>query len=148
MTLRKKQLEAVRLVFEGRKNHSEIAKELKISERTLYNWKHDPEFNQAVIDLGNETLGSNVGKLMANMTRLAFRGRNDYVKLQATTYLLDKVGFGLRDQQQINESNERLRKLRAEADIASAKAEEYGNDDTDDNIVIVDKWGDEDESDD
>lgn len=147
MTLKKKQLKAVRLVFEGKKNHSEIADELKISERTLYNWKHDPEFNQAVIDLGNETLGSNVGKLMANMTKLAFRGRNDYVKLQATTYLLDKVGFGLRDQQQINESNERLRKLRAEADIARAKADDVAVGNEESNITILDEWSDEDDTD-
>ena len=42
--LSKKQRKAIIMLFKGDKNLEEIVKELKITERSIYNWKKDPEF--------------------------------------------------------------------------------------------------------
>ncbi|AIM64213.1 hypothetical protein WS105_0623 [Weissella ceti] len=102
MTLTKKQLRAVELVFEGNMKNIEIANELNITDRTLYKWKNIPDFKDAIVEMGNSMITSNAGKLMKNMENLAFNGRGDYVKLQATQFLLDKSGIGENQELDIN----------------------------------------------
>ncbi|MCW0953202.1 phBC6A51 family helix-turn-helix protein [Weissella ceti] len=102
MALNKKQLKAVELVFEGVLTFGQIAEKLKISGKTLYNWRHTSEFKEAVLEMGSQTLVMNTGKLMRNMQGLAFNGKSEFARLQATQYLLDKSGVGENQALEVN----------------------------------------------
>lgn len=102
MALTEKQLRAVDMVFEGKMKNADIAKELNITERTLYKWKNIQDFKDAIVEMGNSMITSNAGRLMKNMEKLAFNGKGDYVKLQATQFLLEKSGIGENQELDIN----------------------------------------------
>ncbi|AIM63076.1 phBC6A51 family helix-turn-helix protein [Weissella ceti] len=102
MTLTKKQLRLVELVFEGNMTLAQMAEELNVSSKTITNWKNKPEFQEAMVETGNATINTNIGKLMRNVERIALDGKSDYVQLEASKYLLDKSGVGENQELDIN----------------------------------------------
>lgn len=102
MVLNEKELLAVEMVFEGKKINAAIAKELDITERTLYKWKLKPEFKDAIKEMSNAKLSSSSGKLLRNMEKIAFKGNSEFARLQATQFLIEKTGLGEADEVNIN----------------------------------------------
>lgn len=100
--LDEKHLKAVQLVFEGKRTNASIGEEVGVDERTIYNWKRKQEFKDALKEMSNTALASNAGRLMANMEKIAFKGKSEFARLQATQYLLDKSGVGEADELNIN----------------------------------------------
>lgn len=102
MALNADKLKAVELIFKGNKPFGKIAQEVGVSEKTLYNWRQSKEFDDAIISMANQTIKDVAGLLTENMTEIAFNGKSEFARLQATQYLLDKSGIGETDELNIN----------------------------------------------
>ena len=86
------QEKAVVMLFDG-KTVKKIAKELKVTERTVYNWKKDPEVISALRKMSEDYLGSEIPKLIKNQMRLATKSKSEIVRFYATKDLLDRADF-------------------------------------------------------
>ncbi|MEG1487447.1 phBC6A51 family helix-turn-helix protein [Lactococcus sp.] len=86
------QEKAVVMLFDGR-TVKKIAKELKVTERTIYNWKKDPEVISALRKMSNDYLGVEIPKLLKNQMKLATKSKSEIVRFYATKDLLDRADF-------------------------------------------------------
>lgn len=91
MALTKKQIQAVSLMFDGNLTDKRIAQELKVTPQTIVNWKKKPEFKKMMVDYGYEYMAKFVPELVKNMLHLSFKSNSDFVKLQATSKVLEIV---------------------------------------------------------
>lgn len=90
------QYDAIKLLVDGQKV-AKVAREVKVSRQTLYNWMSNEEFMQGIdkykselIKTANNKILSNVDKLTDNLIDLAENSTDQRVKLQAIKYLLDR----------------------------------------------------------
>ena len=108
MGLKKKQLEAARLIAEGNLTQREIAKKLNIAELTISRWKKQEEFQRAIDDFTAEMKRDIERKLMG-MSSKALReldkllsARSEMVRLQAIKDVLDRLDIKPADKQDID----------------------------------------------
>ncbi|HEM2753213.1 TPA: hypothetical protein U0601_002228 [Streptococcus suis] len=95
MALSKRQLKAIELLFEGRFKDYEIAKEVKVTPQTLVNWKKNPEFVDALRQMGvNYMHTTMISPLIKNQFKLAMTAKSEQVRQNATKDLLDRIGIG------------------------------------------------------
>lgn len=85
-----KQTKAVALLFDG-KTKKEIAEELKVTEKTIYNWRQLEEFKKELQKLSNDYLTEIRANLIKNQERLALGAKSEMVKFSATKDLLDRI---------------------------------------------------------
>lgn len=95
--LHEKQLEAAIMLAEG-KNRTEIARELKISRQTLYDWLKLDEFNEEVNrivtlskDETEKRLTFNIDKYVSELEKIAFNSKSEKTKSDTLQYLIDRV---------------------------------------------------------
>lgn len=86
------QEKAVVMLFDG-KTVKTIAKKLKVTERTVYNWKKDKEVIAALRKLSDDFLGIEVSRLLKNQIKLATKAKSEMVRFYATKDLLDRADF-------------------------------------------------------
>jgi transposase len=79
--------EVAKLIWEGNLELAEIATLQKITERTIYNWKNKPEFDQLLKDLEDEH--KSLAKREA--IRWARRSVQTLIKLQDIKKIKDKI---------------------------------------------------------
>ena len=122
--LTKKQLEVIRLLFEG-KTQKKIADILHISDRTIRRWKQNPEFKEAIRMAGLEYISNQIPQLVRNMTKLAYNSKSDFVKLQATQDMLNRISLVEKEEDKEAENVERIIEAYQEAGklIAAAKVD-------------------------
>lgn len=116
-----KQRKAVVMLFDGKKNR-EIAKELKVSEQSIYNWKHNSEFIAELKSLSDKYLGTEIPRILKHQIDLAFNARSEMVQFSATKDLLDRADFIPKnageeesDAQKASEKYDEIIKLAAQA---------------------------------
>lgn len=85
-----KQTKAVALLFDG-KTKKEIAEELKVTEKTIYNWRQLEEFKKELQKLSNDYLTEIRANLIKNQEKLALSAKSEMVKFSATKDLLDRI---------------------------------------------------------
>lgn len=100
MKLTKKHNKAIELLFEGSLKRIEIAKELKISEQTLYNWLKDKDFTCAYDDYVKTIMGKSSGKALNTMVKL-LTAKSEMVRFNAAKDILDRGGFAPVDKKEI-----------------------------------------------
>lgn len=108
MSLTKKQLEAAKLIAEGKLTQGEIAKKLDVSDKTIRRWKEKEEFKKAIDDFMAEMKRDIERKLMG-MSSKALReldkllsARSEMVRLQAIKDVLDRLDIKPADKQDID----------------------------------------------
>ena len=124
----------IELMLKGDMNQKQIAKELKVTEQTIINWKKDERFQELKFKMEREVL--------KNMTSKAFRTLNelldsesDTVRFYAVRDILDRSGHKAVDisevtsKSEVNVVNNPLTELSSEELIAFiAKADDEDED--------------------
>lgn len=85
-----KQTKAVAMLFDG-KTKKEIAEELKVTEKTIYNWRQLEEFKIELQKIANDYLAEIRAKLIKNQEKLALGAKSEMVQFSATKDLLDRI---------------------------------------------------------
>ena len=83
-------------------NYQQMAKELKVSERTLYNWRKDPEFQTFKDKLVREQFSDMATKALKSLFELSQYANSELVRYQASADLLDRAGYKPTDKQDVN----------------------------------------------
>lgn len=92
----------IRLELTTDMNYTQLARELKVSERTLYNWRKDPEFQVMKEKLVSEAFTDYTTKALKSIFDLSQTARSEMVRMQASADLLDRAGFKPTEKQQID----------------------------------------------
>ena len=87
-----KRARAVEMLVSGEFKLYEIAEELKISEKTLYNWRCEEEFDAEYRRRMNIKIGRIAGKALKTQEEL-LESRSDMVKHLAAKDILDRAGY-------------------------------------------------------
>lgn len=118
--LDEKRQEAVKLLFEDDLTDVEIAKNVQRSRSTLNNWKNDPLFKAAQEQYARMVVKDYKNDALKKVHEL-LNARSEMVQLQSATTILKMAGY-LSDNSTPELDEAKVRKLKAEADIAEAKA--------------------------
>jgi hypothetical protein len=145
--LDKRRQNAVIMLFEDELSDEEIAKAVNRSRTTLAAWKKEPKFQEALQEYRKIVVDDFVPEAIKELKKLVLSSKSDMVKFQSIMAVLNLSGYGtLEENPEVTQA--KIRKMNAEADIAESKVKVMtGLGDSGDNIIIVDRWS-EDETDD
>ena len=110
MQLGEKQYRAMELIIQG-ETISDIAKMLKVSRGTIYNWLDDENFKadlnkqrQEIKNASKERINAGIGIYISELHKIATTSQSEKARIEASTYLLNRVlGTPTRVQQDITE---------------------------------------------
>ena len=100
------------LIIQG-ETISDIAKMMKVSRGTIYNWLDDENFKadlnkqrQEIKDASKERINANIGIYIGELHKIATTSPSEKARIEASTYLLNRVlGTPTRVQQDITEDS-------------------------------------------
>jgi transposase len=98
------------------KTQKQIAKELKITEQTICNWKKDKEFKNEIENNIKENFGSLALDAQKELKKL-LKSNNEYIKMQAVKDILDRAGYKPVERREIKDDTEKTKKIDAISDI-------------------------------
>lgn len=96
-----KKEKAMAMLISGDYKLSEIAAKLKITEKTLYNWRQEDEFEAELKRRLNIKVGTLAAKALRTQSEL-LRSKSDMVKHLAAKDILDRAGYNADNKIQIN----------------------------------------------
>ena len=110
MQLEEKQYKVMELIIQG-ETISDIAKMMKVSRGTIYNWLDDENFKadlnkqrQEIKDASKERINANIGIYIGELHKIATTSQSEKARIEASVYLLNRVlGTPTRVQQDITE---------------------------------------------
>ena len=110
MQLGEKQYKVMELIIQG-ETISDIAKMMKVSRGTIYNWLDDENFKadlnkqrQEIKDASKERINANIGIYIGELHKIATTSQSEKARIEASVYLLNRVlGTPTRVQQDITE---------------------------------------------
>ncbi|MBP3931775.1 MAG: helix-turn-helix domain-containing protein [Peptostreptococcaceae bacterium] len=110
MQLGEKQYKVMELIIQG-ETISDIAKMMKVSRGTIYNWLDDENFKadlnkqrQEIKDASKERINANIGIYIGELHKIATTSPSEKARIEASVYLLNRVlGTPTRVQQDITE---------------------------------------------
>ena len=114
--LSEKQMQCINLMVIENKTQKQIAKELKITEQTICNWKKDKEFKNEIENNIKENFGSLALDAQKELKKL-LRSNNEYIKMQAVKDILDRAGYKPVERREIKDDTEKTKKIDAISDI-------------------------------
>lgn len=114
--LSEKQMQCINLMVIENKTQKQIAKELKITEQTICNWKKDKEFKNEIENNIKENLGSLAVEAQKELKKL-LKSNNEYIKMQAVKDILDRAGYKPVERREIKDDTEKTKKIDAISDI-------------------------------
>lgn len=91
-TLKPKQRKCIELMILGTKTQAEIARELKVTEQTICNWKKDKEFTEELAKANHIVIRSLVPRAI-NKTAALLDAESEQVQLAAAKDILDRAGY-------------------------------------------------------
>lgn len=111
-----KQMQCINLMVIENKTQKQIAKELKITEQTICNWKKDKEFKNEIENNIKENFGSLALDAQKELKKL-LKSNNEYIKMQAVKDILDRAGYKPVERREIKDDTEKTKKIDAISDI-------------------------------
>jgi len=87
-----KQKKCIELMLLGEITQAQIAKELKVTEQTICNWKKNSEFAKELAD-GNRIAISSLVPRAINKTAALLNAESEQVQLAAAKDILDRAGY-------------------------------------------------------
>lgn len=90
--LNEKQQKCIFLMVSDNKTQKQIAKEIKVSENTICDWKKDQEFKNEIQKRMNDRFGSLAIQAQKELAKL-LKTKNEKVKIQAIKDVLDRAGY-------------------------------------------------------
>lgn len=89
------------MMISGNFTQKEIAKELKITEQTIVNWKKRDDFIDLRDTMQKEYLSALTAPALRTLGNL-LNAKSELVRLQASTDILDRTGYKPTDKQEIS----------------------------------------------
>lgn len=114
--LSEKQIQCINLMVIENKTQKQIAKELKVTEQTICNWKKDKEFKNEIEKNIKENFGSLALEAQKELKKL-LKSSNEYIKMQAVKDILDRAGYKPVERREIKDDTEKTKKIDAISDI-------------------------------
>ncbi len=114
--LSEKQIQCINLMVVENKTQKQIAKELKITEQTICNWKKDKEFKSEIEKNIKKNFGSLALEAQKELKKL-LKSNNEYIKMQAVKDILDRAGYKPVERREIKDDTEKTKKIDAISDI-------------------------------
>lgn len=114
--LSEKQMQCINLMVIENKTQKQIAKELKITEQTICNWKKDKEFKNEIEKNIKENFSSLALDAQKELKKL-LKSNNEYIKMQAVKDILDRAGYKPIERREIKDDTEKIKKIDAISDI-------------------------------
>ena len=114
--LSEKQIQCINLMVIENKTQKQIAKELKVTEQTICNWKKDKEFKNEIEKNIKENFGSLALDAQKELKKL-LKSSNEYIKMQAVKDILDRAGYKPVERREIKDDTEKTKKIDAISDI-------------------------------
>ena len=114
--LSKKQMQCTNLMVIENKTQKQIAKELKITEQTICNWKKDKEFKNEIENNIKENFGSLALDAQKELKKL-LKSNNEYIKMQAVKDILDRAGYKPVEKREIKDDTDKTKKIDAISSI-------------------------------
>lgn len=114
--LSEKQIQCINSMVTKNKTQKQIAKELKITEQTICNWKKEKEFKNEI----EKNIKGNFGLLAIdaqNELKKLLKSNNEYIKMQAVKDILDRAGYKPVERKEIKDDTEKTKKIDAISDI-------------------------------
>lgn len=90
--LTEKQQKCVILMITSNKTQKQIAKEIKVSENSICEWKKDKEFKEEIQKQMKENFSSLAIEAQRELKKL-LKSKNENVKMQAIKDVLDRAGY-------------------------------------------------------
>ena len=109
-------MQCINLMVIENKTQKQIAKELKITEQTICNWKKDKEFKNEIENNIKENFGSLALDAQKELKKL-LKSNNEYIKMQAVKDILDRAGYKPVERREIKDDTEKTKKIDAISDI-------------------------------
>lgn len=85
-------------------NYQELAKELDVSERTIYNWRKDADFQKMKEKIVKEQFSDMAAKALKSLFELSQGAASELVRYQASSDLLDRAGYKPTDKKELTHS--------------------------------------------
>ena len=101
IVLSTKQKKCIELMLLGEITQAQIAKELKVTEQTICNWKKNSEFAKELAD-GNRIAISSLVPRAINKTAALLNAESEQVQLAAAKDILDRAGYKAQDDIKLN----------------------------------------------
>ena len=114
--LSEKQIQCINSMVTKNKTQKQIAKELKITEQTICNWKKEKEFKNEI----EKNIKGNFGLLAIdaqNELKKLLKSNNEYIKIQPVIDILDRAGYKPVERKEIKDDTEKTKKIDAISDI-------------------------------
>lgn len=122
--LNEKQLICIKsLLLEG-KTQKEIAKDIKVSEQTICEWKKDNEFKEELHKQMKEYFSVLAVKAQKCLNKL-LDSQNEYIQLQAIKDVLDRAGYKPVEKQITGNANINYTATTYEDFIKNVKGDEF-----------------------
>ena len=96
-----KMKKCIGMMISGNFTQKEIAKELKITEQTIVNWKKRAGFIELRDSMQKEYLSALTAPALRTLGKL-LNAKSELVRLQASTDILDRTGYKPADKQEIS----------------------------------------------
>ena len=109
-------MQCINLMVIENKTQKQIAKELKITEQTICNWKKDKEFKNEIENNIKENFGSLALDAQKELKKL-LKSNNEYIKMQAVKDILDRAGYKPVERREIKDDTEKTKKIDAISSI-------------------------------
>ena len=91
--LKPKQISAIELLISREMSQKDVATEINVSERTLYNWlRHDEEFRNAMEWYRKEVYKNLAPTAVRTIAEIMIKGASDKVRLAAAQDILSRAG--------------------------------------------------------
>lgn len=96
--LKGKQKKCLELMLTGKYSQKQIAKQLKVTEQTIVNWKKIKEFEEEFNSALRKKINLTAAKAFKTEVALLDKADTDSVKLNAAKDILDRAGFKPKDE--------------------------------------------------
>ena len=104
MRITKRHRQAIELMIDGSMTKEEIAKIVKVSRTTLYNWLQDDDFNEELEEqtaeierLTRARIRKMTKKALDRQEKILDHSKNDMAAASVAADVLDRAGFGPED---------------------------------------------------
>ena len=113
-----KRLKALEILVSGDyKSYEEVAGKLKITRRTLYNWRNEEEFSAELERRIKIKIGGIVPRAIKKLDEL-IDSKKEIIALQAAKDMLDRGGYKATDKIDINGKTESNMSVSFEGDLS------------------------------
>lgn len=99
--LKPKQKKCIEMLASGTMTQAEIARELKVTEQTICNWKKNADF-AAELEAANRVVISSLVPAAVQKTKALLNADSEAVQLAAAKDILDRAGYKAQDNIRLN----------------------------------------------